>query len=83
MTEGRGTGIPKIIRECKVNGSSRPVFHTDEERTFLTVELPLHPAFLNRFKDTEGVKSSGKTSEKILSLFKISSLQRFRKYRKY
>ena len=46
MTEGRGTGIPKILREIKKNESPLPVFHTDKDRSFITVEIPIHPAFL-------------------------------------
>jgi len=30
MTEGRCTGIPKIIRAMKANGSPEPIFETDE-----------------------------------------------------
>jgi len=51
MTEGRGTGIPKILREIRKNGSPKPIFYTDEDRTFLTVEFPVHPLFLEQGKD--------------------------------
>lgn len=36
ITEGRGTGIPKILREIKKNGSPLPVFHTDDDRSHFT-----------------------------------------------
>jgi len=45
MTEGRGTGIPKILGEIRKNGSPVPLFHTDDDRTFFLVEFPIHPAF--------------------------------------
>ena len=45
MTEGRGTGIPKIIHELKKNESPLPIFITDKERSFLVVELPIHVSF--------------------------------------
>ncbi len=45
MTEGRGTGIPKILREIRKNGSPKPIFHTDDDRTFFLVEFPIHPIF--------------------------------------
>ena len=45
MTEGRGTGIPKMLREISKNGSPEPIFHTDPDRTFFLVELPIHPVF--------------------------------------
>ncbi len=45
MTEGRGTGIPKMLREIKKNGSPEPIFHTNEDRTFFLIEFPVHPDF--------------------------------------
>jgi len=45
MTEGRGTGIPKMLRAIEHNKSPKPIFHTDEERTYFMVELSIHPIF--------------------------------------
>jgi len=50
MTEGRGTGIPKILREIKKNGSPEPIFHTDDDRSFFLVEFPVHPGFAESMK---------------------------------
>lgn len=44
LTEGRATGIPKILRAMKNNGSPPPVFETDEERTSFVMRLPRHPS---------------------------------------
>ena len=33
LTEGRSTGIPKILRAMQENGSPKPIFETDDERT--------------------------------------------------
>lgn len=44
LTEGRGTGIAKIQRAMLANGSPPAVFRTDEDRSFFTVILPIHPA---------------------------------------
>jgi ATP-dependent DNA helicase RecG len=52
MTEGRGTGIPKILREIRKNKSPKPIFHTDEDRTFFMVEFPIHPGFAKNLKAT-------------------------------
>ena len=41
LTEGRGTGIPKIKREIKKNSSPMPKFHTDENRSYFVVEFPI------------------------------------------
>ncbi len=43
LTEGRCTGIPKIIKAMKDNGSPAPVFETDDERTYFVVILHIHP----------------------------------------
>jgi len=45
LTEGRATGIPTILRALEDNGSPKPRFHTDDDRTFFEVELFIHPAF--------------------------------------
>jgi ATP-dependent DNA helicase RecG len=42
LTEGRGTGIPKIRGAMQSNGSPPAEFRTDEDRTFFTVVLPIH-----------------------------------------
>jgi ATP-dependent DNA helicase RecG len=47
LTEGRGTGIPTIIRTLKDNGSPAPVFDTDEpNRSYFVIEIPIHPDFM-------------------------------------
>ncbi len=62
MTEGRGTGIPKMLRAIRDNGSPAPIFHTDDERTYFLVELFIHPVFAESLKwlqDTQvGTKSA-------------------------
>ena len=45
MTEGRGTGIPKIQAAMKRNGSPRARFETDENRLWFVAKLPIHRAF--------------------------------------
>lgn len=42
LTEGKGTGLPKIYRTMEGNGSPKPVFETDEARTYFLVTLPIH-----------------------------------------
>jgi ATP-dependent DNA helicase RecG len=43
LTEGRSTGIPKILKVTAVNGSPTPLFETDDERASFVVRLPAHP----------------------------------------
>ena len=42
ITEGRSTGIPKILRAMKNNGSPSPEFEFDEDHSFFLVRLPVH-----------------------------------------
>ena len=44
LTEGRATGIPKILNAMQRNGSPLPEFESDEERSYFLVRLPVHPA---------------------------------------
>ncbi|MDO4706281.1 MAG: ATP-binding protein [Comamonadaceae bacterium] len=46
MTEGRSTGIPKILRAMAANGSPAPLFETDDERLSFVIRLPRHPLAL-------------------------------------
>ena len=59
LVEGRNTGYPTAIRAIKNNGSPLPILETDEERTFFTVILPIHKAFLTN-KISKKVNSEDK-----------------------
>lgn len=43
MTEGRATGIPKILHAMQANGSPPPIFDFDEDHTYFLCRLPVHP----------------------------------------
>ena len=43
FTEGRATGIPKILRALQENGSPPPEFEFDEDHSYFMVRLPVHP----------------------------------------
>ncbi len=43
MTEGRNTGIPKIRRAMKFNGSPEPIFETDDDLNYFLTVLKIHP----------------------------------------
>ena len=43
MTEGRATGIPKILHAMEQNGSPTPEFDFDKDHTFFMCRLPVHP----------------------------------------
>lgn len=76
LTEGRGTGIPKIHKAMSENGSPLPTFETDNDHNYFLVILPVHPAFgepetpLTKteqqiLKFCEHIKSRGEIFEKI------------------
>lgn len=54
LTEGRGTGVPSIFKALRDNGSPDPRFETDENRTYFTAILPIHPAFLDTGTERTG-----------------------------
>jgi ATP-dependent DNA helicase RecG len=53
LTEGRSTGIPKILRVMKTNGSPAPVFDTDEDRSYFLIRLPVHKKFVGAVQAAE------------------------------
>ena len=71
LIEGRNTGFPNAIKALKANGSGMPRFEMDDERSFLSVTIPIHPYFLRT--------SSGKDTEyreKILEQLRTSPMNR-------
>ncbi len=43
LTEGRSTGVPKILKAMTANGSPAPLFETDDDRCAYVIRLPIHP----------------------------------------
>lgn len=46
LIEGRNTGFPTTFAALEANGSPAPRFEMDDERGYLSVTIPVHPAFL-------------------------------------
>lgn len=44
LTEGRSTGIPKILKVMAANGSPAPLFETDDDRLSFVIRLPARPS---------------------------------------
>lgn len=65
LVEGRNTGIPTAIKGIIRNGSPLPKFITDEDRTFFSVIVPIHPAFLSSSQEepTQTIKTRKTKSE--------------------
>jgi len=45
LTEGKNTGIPKIRRALKNNGSPEAAFDTDDGRSYFITTIYIHPEF--------------------------------------
>lgn len=59
LSEKQGTGIPKILNALSRNGSPKPLFETDERRTYLETTIFIREGF------DEGRKVSDKVSDKM------------------
>lgn len=53
LIEGRNTGIPTALRAINTNSSPLPKFITDEERTFFSIVMDIHPKFLEEIEQNE------------------------------
>ncbi|MDR3111115.1 MAG: putative DNA binding domain-containing protein [Planctomycetaceae bacterium] len=45
LSEKKSTGITKILRQLKLNGSAPPEFETDDERSYLITTIKIHENF--------------------------------------
>ena len=45
LSEKKSTGISKILRELKRNGSPMPEFETDADRTYMMTTIRIHEGF--------------------------------------
>ena len=68
LVEGRNTGIPTILRAMRQNDSELPNFETDDERTYLTVILPVQKSFLRREKENSQKTKTRKSVSDIKQL---------------
>ena len=74
LTEGRSTGISKILKVMKGNGSAPPEFETDDDRSYFLIRLPVHPeADLGDSVEVEGsektpVETPVETPDQILQM---------------
>ena len=77
LTEGRGTGIPKIIKAMKANGSPPPQFETDEGRTFFAAIYPIHPQSVHRPQPESQPESELQSMKvRVLSLVAVGPLSK-------
>ena len=73
LTEGRNTGFGKILRALEKNGSPKPLFETDDERTSFAATLFIHPGFIANGIDSGnnyGNEHQLDNAERILKIMK-------------
>ena len=63
LVEGRNTGIPTAIKAIKENGSPLPLLLTDEERSFFSVVITIHDAFIGK----ETINDEDKSGEGVVT----------------
>lgn len=66
LTEGRNTGFKKILDALEANGSPKPEFETDEERSYFITRLFIHEEF-TKDANERNLNEVNKKSERSLS----------------
>ncbi len=77
LTEGRGTGIPTATTAMQRNGSLKPKFQTDDDRTYFTAILPIHPRLSKSGGKSEAAPAFTPTLGKPLASNKLSEMLLF------
>lgn len=70
LTEGRNTGFKKILDALEANGSPKPEFETDEDRSYFITRLFIHEEFtrnLNQSKTNEVDEKNERSLSEVLS----------------
>ncbi|MCD8022813.1 MAG: hypothetical protein LUF30_07540 [Lachnospiraceae bacterium] len=73
MSEKQSTGITKILRELQKNGSPKPEFETDEDRTYLITTIRCREGFVHGRIDG---RINGRITGRIVRSPCISSISR-------
>lgn len=70
LAETWHTGVPKIHRVMRTNGSPAPIFEFDAERTYFRVTLPAHPGYvvLHALREAATLWHTGEQSRAIEQL---------------
>ncbi len=74
LSEKKGTGIPKILRELKQNGSPEPEFDMDEERTYLNAIIRIRDGFERKEKMSESMSELERARMRASICFRLASV---------
>ena len=76
LSEKKGTGIPKILRELKKNGSPGPEFDMDDDRTYLNTIIHIRDGFdKNEIMSESMSESMSKSMSESMSELEIARIQ--------
>jgi len=75
LTEGRNTGFKKILNALERNGSPKPEFETDDDRSYFITRLFIHEGFLRESNERNLNKASNLVQKNERS-FERSGLQK-------
>ncbi len=78
LSEGKSTGIPTIQEELRNNGSPKAKFFTDDDRRAVTVEIPIHPDFINKKVDIEPQKVDIESQKVDIQELKVNYIERLK-----
>lgn len=76
LSEKKGTGIPKRLRELKQNGSPEPEFDMDEERTYLNAIIRIRDGFERKEKMSESMSELERARMRAWICFRSASVIR-------
>jgi ATP-dependent DNA helicase RecG len=62
LAEGRGTGVPKLFKAMRENGSPTPTLDFDDARSYFRVTLPAHPEYraVSALRDVAQLRALGR-----------------------
>ncbi len=77
LSEKKGTGIPKILRELKKNGSLGPEFDMDDDRTYLNTIIHIRDGFDKNEIMSESMSKSMSESMSELEIARIQVILQY------
>lgn len=77
LSEKKGTGIPKILRELKKNGSPGPEFDMDDDRTYLNTIIHIRDGFDKNKIMSESMSKSMSESMSELEIARIQVILQY------
>ncbi len=71
LTEGRSTGIPKVLRVMQANSSPKPRFESGDERSSFLIRLPVHEGFAGEVTPEVTGEVTGEVAGEVIKLLGV------------